>query len=263
MMSLCRVFLFIVTAEFVAHSRHDLVGEISLAARAKAFIEGCCEYECRNGFVDGGPNRPTTLARIRDMTLEFMQIGTLEQGAGCEVEQPRADHAATPPEFRYIGQVEIILVVLWTAQRCRLGIDVLLLLADVGVFEDVQSFGVGCHDAILNAVVDHLDEMAGTMGATMIVTLFGSAIDFFASRDAYCGVDTGGQGRKDGVEAFDDFVLAANHLAVTTLESPHAAARPYVKVVDAMWFKHPGVPDIVVVVRVAAVNHNIIGSQQR
>src|SRR2546423_11385321 len=126
MMSLCRVFLFIVTAEFVAHGGHNLVGEISLSARAKAFVEGCCEYECRHGFVDGGSNRPTTFARIREMTLEFMQIGTLEQGAGCEVEQPRADHAATPPDFRYIGKVEIILVVLRATQWRRLGIDVLL-----------------------------------------------------------------------------------------------------------------------------------------
>ena len=60
------------------------------------------------------------------------------------------------------------------AQRRGLGIDGVLALADVGVAQDVQAFGIRRHDAVLDAVVDHLDEVAGTVRPAVQETLLGA-----------------------------------------------------------------------------------------
>ena len=56
-------------------------------------------------------------------------------------------------------------------KRRGLGILIALLLAGIGVLQDVQSFGVSTHDRVLDAVVDHLHEVASTIGATVQPTL--------------------------------------------------------------------------------------------
>jgi hypothetical protein len=54
------------------------------------------------------------------------------------------------------------------AQRRRFCIGcALLLLTDVGVSQDVEAFGVRRHEAVLDAVVHHLDEVAGAATPTM------------------------------------------------------------------------------------------------
>ena len=58
------------------------------------------------------------------------------------------------------------------------------LLADVGVAQDAESLGVGGHEAVLDAVVHHLDEMAGAVGPAVQIALFGGAADLFAARGA-------------------------------------------------------------------------------
>ena len=47
------------------------------------------------------------------------------------------------------------------AERRRLGVRLLLVEADVRVLEDVEALGVRLHEAVLDAVVDHLHEVAG------------------------------------------------------------------------------------------------------
>jgi hypothetical protein len=42
-----------------------------------------------------------------------------------------------------------------------LGAGLRFLRADVGMLEDVETFGVGGHQAVLDAVVDHFDEVSG------------------------------------------------------------------------------------------------------
>jgi hypothetical protein len=37
----------------------------------------------------------------------------------------------------------------------------MLLLADIGVAQNAHSLGIGGHDAVLDAIVDHLDEVTG------------------------------------------------------------------------------------------------------
>ena len=58
-------------------------------------------------------------------------------------------------------------------------------------------------------------------------------------------------------------LLAADHQAVAALEPPDAAACPDVKIVDAARFEHFGSPDIIVEIRVAAVNDDVIGREVR
>ena len=45
------------------------------------------------------------------------------------------------------------------SKRCSAGSTSLLAF-----FEDVEAFGIGLHQAVFDAVVDHLDEMPGADG---------------------------------------------------------------------------------------------------
>ena len=64
---------------------------------------------------------------------------------------------------------------------------------------------------------------------------------------------------KIGLEVVDDLLLAADHQAEAALEAPDAAARAAVDVVDALLAQRRRVPDVVDVVRVAAVDDDVAG----
>ena len=76
-------------------------------------------------------------------------------------------HDPTPPQ--------LVLVVLGMVERGGLGVGLALLLARVGVLEDVQALGVGGHDPVLDPVVDHLDEVAGAARSAVQVPALGGA----------------------------------------------------------------------------------------
>src|ERR1039457_3571959 len=83
--------------------------------------------------------------------------------------------------------------------------------------------------------------MSGAGRTAVDVTVFGSrggstsgsASQFFASRSARNVAASGRQRFEDRVEALDSLFRAANHHAVSAFESPDAAARAHVDVVDA------------------------------
>jgi len=54
-----------------------------------------------------------------------------------------------------------------------------------------------------------------------------------------------------------DFGLPADHLAIAALESPNAAARADVDVVKALRRKFLGAANVIDVVRISAVDHDI------
>ena len=58
------------------------------------------------------------------------------------------------------GEVKIVLVVLGVSSGVVSASTSRCCAAGVGVLEDVQALGVGGHDAVLDAVVDHLHEVA-------------------------------------------------------------------------------------------------------
>src|ERR1700684_963379 len=68
------------------------------------------------------------------------------------------------------------------AQRRRLRIDRGGFLADIRGFEDPEAFGVGGHYSVFDAVMDHLDEMAGAVRSAMQITLLSGAASLFAPR---------------------------------------------------------------------------------
>src|SRR5581483_10322845 len=81
-------------------------------------------------------------------------------------------------------------------------------------------------------------------------------------RRAWRGVDTGRERPEDRVEPFDDVALATDHHAVAAFEAEHAAARADVHVVDAGRCEHLGAVDVVAVVRVAAVDDDVVAVEQ-
>ena len=118
----CR--LLHVAAELEAHRREQLVLEVRLAARAEALVQGRGEDRRRHCLVDGGLDRPAPLARIGDAAGELRTAsGSFDQRCRGQIEQPGGDHAAAPPDFGDVAQIEVVLVVLRIAQRRRLGVD--------------------------------------------------------------------------------------------------------------------------------------------
>ena len=146
--------------------------------------------------------RPSPESETRPANSE--SAGSFDQGGRRQVEQPGGDHAAAPPHLGDVAQVEVVLVVLGVAQGRRLGVDLVVLLADVGGAQDAQSLGVGGHDAVLDAVVDHLDEVAGAVRPAVQIALLGGAADLLASRRARDVADARAPASaKIGIEVLD------------------------------------------------------------
>ena len=173
--------LLVVPAELEAHGRQQLVLEVRLAARREPLVEGGREDLGRDPLVDGRQDGPAPLAGVGDPPREPREVRRLEQRDRRQVEQPRGDDAAAPPDLGDVGEVQVVLVVLGVAERRRLGVHLAALrLADVGVLQDVEPLGVGRHQPVLDAVVDHLDEVAGTVRPAVEIALFGGAADLLA-----------------------------------------------------------------------------------
>src|SRR5260221_581972 len=138
-----------------------------------------------------------------------------------------------------------------------------MFFAGVGVFQNVEAFGVRRHQAVFNSVVNHLYEVACTVRTAMQIAFFGGAGGLFA---AWCAVDVAAAGRQrfeNRVEVFHHFVFAADHLAVAALQSPHAAAGANIDVVNALGLQLFGAANVVDVVGVAAVDQNVASGEFR
>ncbi len=151
------------------------------------------------------------------------------------------------------------MVVLRVAQRRCLGVDLMFLLADIGGAEHAHSLGIGGHDAVLDAVMHHLDEVAGAVWPAVQVTLLGSTTGLFTPRRAwYLVTHAGRQSGQDRIEVLDHRVFTTNHHAVSSLQSPDPTTRPYVHVVDSLRREFLGAPDVIHVVGIAAVDEDVV-----
>src|SRR5215471_11819428 len=103
------------------------------------------------------------------------------------------DDTAASPYFRDIAQIEIVAIELGIAQRRGFGIGRVLLLAGICMAQDVHPFGVSRHDPILDAVMDHLDEVPGPVRTAVQVAELGGAADFLSSKGAWDIPRTGRQ----------------------------------------------------------------------
>src|SRR5438270_10063235 len=96
-------------------------------------------------------HRPSPETRIG---VEFW---VLHESGGRQVKKPRSDNAAAPPHLRNIGEIQIETFGLW--QRLT-----------IGLFQNLESLRVSLHEAVLDAIVHHLDEVACAVRPRMDVT---------------------------------------------------------------------------------------------
>src|SRR5438876_679017 len=182
--SLVARFFFDVSAELKAHGGQNFGREIILAARREPLEQRRRQHRGGSSRFDGGENGPAPFAGVGDAAGKAFESWLIEKRNSSQVEKPRCDYAAAAPDFRNICEVEIILIVLRIAQGSGFCVGVAMGFAGVGVLENVQALRVGRHQTVLDAVVNHLDEMAGAGGAAVKIALFGCATYFVASGSA-------------------------------------------------------------------------------
>ena len=174
----------------------------------------------RHVAVDRLLDGPAALAGVGDPALELAEVlAALPERVRRELEQPRADDRAVVPQVGDRGEVERV-------------------LARV---HDLEALGVGLHQPVLDAVVDHLHVVAGAGRAGVEV-----AVD---RRER----------AEDRLERLDRLAVAADHQAEAVREPPDAAGHAGVDVVDAVLRELGVAPDVVVEVRVAAVDDRVAG----
>ena len=232
------------------------------APRREAFEECGRQDRHRHPFVDGGIDRPPSLTGIADDTGVGAQLRVGVQRHGREIEQPRADHRASPPHLGDLRQIDVVPVVLGSVERSRLGVDLVDFRTDVGLGQHVQAFRVGGHQAVLDAVVHHLDEVAGAARAAVQPAAFLGRRRTLAARRPFGGVDAGGERVEDRSQPGDRLGVATDHQAVPALEAVDAAARADVEVVDPGRSERRRAIDVVVVPRVPTVDQHVARRQQ-
>src|SRR5829696_9959438 len=182
-----------VTAELVAERGEHLGAVGILLARTETSQQG--ERDDRSGdvMVDGLLDGPAPLAGVGHVAPDVLEVGTirLECPSG-ELEEPRPHHRALHPQVRDAREVELV----------------------IARMHDLEALGVGLHQPVLDAVVDHLHVVARARTADV---------------EEAAGWREGGE---DGHERVDGFGITADHQAVADLETPDPAGRPRVDVTD-------------------------------
>src|SRR5215471_19609512 len=123
--------------------------------------------------------------------------------AALRVQRPSPESDTRPSKLLSPGSLR-------SAERRGLGIDGVGALAHVGGAEHAQPLRVGSHDPVLDAVVNHLHEMAGAVGAAMEIPLLRGAADLVTARGAIDVARTGSEASKDGIEVLHHVGLATD-----------------------------------------------------
>ena len=88
-----------VSTELGSHRRQQFLGEDVLAARAEALEQRRAEHRGWRSLVDRRPHRPAPFARVGHVTGELRELAGPSQCRRGQVEQPRRDDAAAPPDL--------------------------------------------------------------------------------------------------------------------------------------------------------------------
>ena len=179
----------------------------------------------RDGVVDRGLDGPASLAGVLGIAGDLVEVLVVAQRRDQQVEQPGADHRALAPGVEDVDDV----------------------LDQVDLLEQLEALGVGLHDGVLDAVVDHLGEVAGA--------------------GAGAGVHEAGlTGRLEGVEGRldhgDRVVRASAHQCVAVLQPPDASGDAAVDEADAALGQQRGMLLVVGPPGVAAVDDDVALGQQ-
>src|ERR1700730_1388543 len=133
---------------------------------------------------------------------------------------------------------------------------------DIGVLQNVKTFGIGLHQAIFDAVMDHLDEMPGAYGACMNIALLDAGVASLApggARDIACA---GLHRSEDGIEPVDHRLVAADHHAIAAVDPLDAARGADVDVMDAVLLERLAAAYVVLPERIAAVDDDVAALHQ-
>src|ERR1019366_6635008 len=222
------------SAEAESHGREHLFAEGMLLPRAEAGVQRRGKYVGRDRFFDRGLDGPAALAGILDKTGEILQLRVLRERGGTEIEQPGGDDTAAPPDLRDIRQVQCKALILRQVLR-------------ILVAKDIEALGISLHQSVLDAVMHHLDEVAGAGRTGMNVAAFGTGIAFRAARRTRNIAQPRSECCEDRVEAIHCLLRAAYHHAVAAIYPPDAARRATVDVANALVGQFFGATDIVFV----------------
>src|SRR5947207_15232389 len=113
-------------------------------------------------------------------------------------------------------------------------------------FQDGKTFRVSLHKAVLDAVVDHFQKMAGPRWTDVCPS--------FVCRRRKCF--------ENGTEKINCCGVAADHEAVAFTIAPNAAAGSDIDVANTFLSQGSGSLNTVLVIRVAAIDDNIVRVQQ-
>ena len=130
--------------------------------------------------------RPSPESETRP--ANFVELRVCGERRGGQIEQPRRDHAAAPPD---LGDVGAGRGRTGSAPGSRSGVVSASrpcgCLPTFGVLQDVAALGVRGHEAVLDAVVDHLHEVARRRRAAVQVAVLGGAAEPLAAGRARDG----------------------------------------------------------------------------
>ena len=118
--------------------------------------------------IENGPHDPIyqALKNLENTAGEPRKIRVLNEGRGCQIQQPRAITLLRGQTSALSRRLMSHSYPLGSAQWRSFGVDCdVCLLADVSFTENRETFRVYRHDATFDSVVDHLDEVAGAVWA--------------------------------------------------------------------------------------------------
>ena len=213
--------LFDVAAELVAHGRKQLVGEAGLAARAEALVQRGAQHVRRHRLrrspprSSSGPRRSRRRGRRRpraaDRSAARWRSGRAATSRSrCRAARPRRCRAGSSR----IGRTRDCAA---ASSRRRPRASRLPTLA---LLQDVEALGVGGHHAVLDAVVDHLHEVAGAVRAAVQEALLG--VDELAGCGRACAAPRRRRARaprRSASRRADHLGLAADHQAVAAVRA--------------------------------------------
>src|SRR5258706_12479614 len=109
----------------------------------------------------------------------------LEERRRGQLQNPRRNDSSPPPNLRDVSEIHVVSIVLGIAQwrSFRVG-RFACLFAGISPTQNRDSLRVCRHDAILDSVVHHLDEMTGAIWAAVQVTLLGRTVDLLPADGA-------------------------------------------------------------------------------
>ena len=162
-----------VAAELVAHGRQQLLGE-GVVLRASGSGRRARPSAPRPAPPPRSPPRPSSGPRRnpRRRRRSPSSSGSSASAIAVRSSSQETIDAAAPPHLGDVGEVEV------EALRPPAA------LVESRVAQDVEALGIGLHQAVFDAVVDHLDEVAGAARAAVEVALLGARIAALAARRA-------------------------------------------------------------------------------